>query len=411
MNSNSNEKPLMGTPRPLSKDQFHSLRDKVVKESPKLYRQKILSDPNTPLSKNFNGNVLNFARINLPQFNNDARPQTVPNTPFQSEEIYRNPLKASSSSTMAQPVYKGSKLISETLPDTEDVTKVKIGTTIESSSPELGNFENPILGKLVKRSISKEFEIQKIIINVISIALFNLLSKFSILFINHSKVGRRFHLFYSNVIQSCLNNFWNVDGMKKIYFFWIKVNYNYFNNKLSFHLTAEHLIHGFYLLVAYNIILSMWKLFMTINMNDINLNEKQRTLLGLNAASITQQNHATPIMKPHIVKTVPSKSSKVQPSQSVPSTPLIFKSLKTPMKSRQEKIKLESTKFNKLNAFGDNLQRNTILNNHLNFKGMSNGNIVSTTYSAPATTVRNKGYIPSSKYSYMMNSPSPSKKI
>ncbi|KAF4005301.1 hypothetical protein FOB22_001972 [Saccharomyces cerevisiae] len=127
-----------------------------------------------------------------------------------------------------------------------------------------------------------------------------------------------------------------------------------------------------------------------------------------NHLSILGCSHNTPTTYPlprpakwHRTKThIPQTNLKNHPAY-------LFKGLETPLKARQremaeEQTKLQSQSLHTKNVFGT-LQRHSGISSTLVSANNDNN--------SPHTPVTRKGYIPSSKYAYMMNSQSPRGKI
>ncbi|AJV64943.1 Pom34p [Saccharomyces cerevisiae YJM1527] len=281
------------------------------------------------------------------------------------------------------------------LPDTDS----KPSSQSQNDTPmfKLGNFESPVLKELSRRTVNKEMETQRIMTNVIAFAFWNLLVKFIKFFWNNTHVGRQFCNRLSRIHLYMLT-FHTVKKANIIYhttFSW---------------LNAELLDYLFHLLISLNILFSLWKLLSTVKVSDLNLTERQKKLLGVDMQSSVdtglQPQH------PHYVST--SKTSQMAQNKThIPQTNLknhpayLFKGLETPLKARQremaeEQTKLQSQSLHTKNVFGT-LQRHSGISSTL--VSASNDN------NSPHTPVTRKGYIPSSKYAYMMNSQSPRGKI
>lgn len=312
--------------RPVSREQFRSLRQKMVKESPGLYRNKVLSDPSL--------------RTTL-------QSKSAPLIPNHREEI---------------------------------AEKDEVEETNDESS--LGNFESPVLRQLASRTVNKELETQIIVTNLITLSIWDLVTKFSKIFLDYSPIGRR-------VLEFVHERFW-----KWKLGIWV---YKFHRERptLARLMTWSSLDTLLHIVVAYNVVASLWRLFSRVKVDDLNLTKSQKELLGLDSL---QSASAPTISKPHVIldqgKPVAKPDELRESGESVPATPYLFKSLETPLKAKQreqrQQIDLQrqglGTTVSKINAFGSNFNK------------------------IESTSGLN-GYIPSSKYAYMMSSPSPRKRM
>ncbi|CAI4034957.1 hypothetical protein SMKI_12G0940 [Saccharomyces mikatae IFO 1815] len=285
--------------------------------------------------------------------------------------------------------------MSELLPDTD--SKPSLQTQNDTPVFKLGNFESPVLKELSRRTVNKEAETQRIITNAIAFAVWNLLVKFIRFFRENTHIGTqicnsvtRIHLY--------LLTFHAVKRANIIYY-----------STFSW-LTTELVDYLFHLLILLNILFSLWKLLSTVNVSDLNLTNRQKKLLGVDIQSSVdrglqpQEPHCLSASMAHKLsqnKThIPQTSSKNHPT-------FLFKGLETPLKARQKETAEEQTKQKSYSAHLKNvsgtLQRDSSVSGTL--LGASTYN------SSPHTPAARKGYIPSSKYAYMMNSQSPRGKI
>lgn len=401
--------------RPISMEQFHSLREKMVKESPKLYKNQMLSDP--------------AKRSEMA-----SKSQSVPVTPKNSSifgsrqpapvglngnENYRGTFNSSS-------VGKGEDM--QILESENDRLDRPGDSMVDPNIIELGSFESPILRKLASRTVNKEMETQTIVVNLVILAIWNLFAKFLKIFILHARYGKELAAFFHRT-------FWGWQTALSVLKWYHKhpriadwVNWSNF----------DLLLHS---IVTYNVIISLWRLFSKVKVDDLNLTKSQRELLGLSsnddkkAAAAAYQTSSSTIEKPHVIlnNQKGSLSQASSNSQTVPSTPFLFKSLETPLKAKameqqqqqqQQQINLQrqaqSAFVSKVNAFGSlrsNMMMNkngkhSINNNNTNTNTNKNTFTPTATTSAPLPTpVGRTGYIPSNKYAYMMNSPSPRKRM
>ncbi|CAI4045763.1 hypothetical protein SKDZ_12G0740 [Saccharomyces kudriavzevii ZP591] len=288
--------------------------------------------------------------------------------------------------------------VSELLPDTHNETS----SQTQNITPmfKLGNFESPVLKELSRRTVNKELETQRIMTSAIAFALWNLLMKFIRFFRDNTHVGTQFCNRLSR-IHLYLLTFHAVKQVNIIYY-----------STFSW-LTAELVDYLFQLAISLNILFSLWKLLSTVNVSDLNLTRKQRRLLGVDIQPLV--NDGLQPQQPHYVST--SRTNKpVQNQTHIPRTSTknhpayLFRGLETPLKARQretaaERANLYSHSALTKNVFG-NLQRDDGTSNTL-LGAYSNNN----DSNSPHTPVTRKGYIPSSKYAYMMNSQTPRGKI
>lgn len=324
--------------RPVTRDQFYSLRQKMVRESPGLYRSKVLSDPSLAVG-------------------------------LQSRSA---------------PVTPAGRKTGELAVDGSRETHAKQSSREEvGDGSALGNFESPVLGKLASRTVNKELETQVIVTNLIALAIWDLVTKFSKIFLDYSPVGRR-------VLQFAQERFWKWKLGIWIY------RLHRAHPRLASRLSLASLDTLLHLVVAYNVVASLWRLFARVKVDDLHLTTSQKELLGLDP--MEPVGRATS-RKPHVIldqgKPVPKPEELRESGEAVSATPFLFKSLETPLKAKQreqrQQIDLQrqgqDTSVSKVNAFGSNFNK------------------------IDSTPVGPSGYIPSSKYAYMMSSPSPRKRM
>lgn len=171
----------------------------------------------------------------------------------------------------------------------------------------------------------------------------------------------------------------------------------------------------FHLVVIINVLFSLWRLSSKVKTEDLHLNETQRQLLGVgdqSKDSAHTEMHRKSAKEPSS-ELVSSKESNTTPPEP-PNTPFLFKSLETPMRLKQKQEAVadvtQSAVVNRVNAFGlsqSSFNNNKIRSNTRNFSKPDTGLFPTSLMSTP---VSKTGYIPSSKYTYMMNSPTPRKK-
>ena len=178
-------------------------------------------------------------------------------------------------------------------------------------------------------------------------------------------------------------------------------------------LTAELVDYLCQLVISLNILFSLWKLLSTVKVADLSLTKRQRKLLGVDTPSSDDNElpHRAQ-QQPHYVPTAKAQTAtqdKTHIPQTSPNHPAyLFKGLETPLKTRQretaDQAKSQPHSLLTNNVFGS-LQRGQATSSTL-LRTVNNS-----TSDSPHTPVIRKGYIPSSKYAYMMNSQTPRKKI
>ncbi|QLQ81086.1 hypothetical protein HG537_0E04410 [Torulaspora globosa] len=347
--------------RPITREQFHSLRQKMVKESPRLYRNKILSDPSETRRTTTKSYVRETVRDNVVELN--------------------------------------SRQLGELNSDLIRGDEKSVSEMASFSGAEPGNYENPVLNKLASRTVNKEMETQIIVTNLIVLAIWDLFTKFLKIFVDYSHLGK--------VIVSVAQE--RVSKLKLgIWIYRLNRDFPWLVKRLSW----SNLDTVFHLIVAYNVLGSLWRLFSKVRVSDLNLNSSQRELLGLQSNDVFQDSHASSSSnkKPHVIldqnKRVPRDKEDGE-TTSVPATPFLFKSLETPLKAKQREQnqqqqrtqldlqrQAQSASVSKVNAFGSNFDR-----------------IESRPVPWTTSQIGPAGYIPSSKYAYMMSSPSPRKRM
>lgn len=282
---------------------------------------------------------------------------------------------------------------------------------------ELGNFENPVLGKLAKRTVNKEYETQTIVVNLIALAIWDLISKFYTLFIDNTTYGEKIVGYLQGKL---LRN--HLVTWKR----YLQIHYPFFSDWINW----SNLDTLFHLIVVYNVLVSIWRLFSKVKVDDLELTQSQKELLGLDVNSKRNSiiRPSSTITKPRVildpriskVGTDPASSSTaVSEAASVSGTPYLFKSLETPLKRRQKEQQQQQRQHQQNQR---EQQQNQQINLHrhaqsafvskVNAFGSLRNNFVGTTNSnGSQTPVERTGYIPSNKYAYMINSPCPRKKM
>ncbi|EDO19029.1 hypothetical protein Kpol_2002p101 [Vanderwaltozyma polyspora DSM 70294] len=407
---NTDNKTFSTPLRPLSNEQIHSLREKISKESPSLYRNKVLTDP----IKSYRHELINNGS------GNQGTPSSKLRNLFQNVNIDKDYLihqqenlkqRGNNGVNHAPSKEKTNNFNSNDLLNEDE--NLQLSTIMESSNLQkeqlLGNYENPILSKLSQRTVNKELELQKVIFNVIFLTLGNLSSKFFNFFINHTKFGKlllnQLKINDSKKIVGHINPTISNDN-KFLYYlkFCVTSQQKYFPF-INFE-NVKFLIQS---ILIVNIIISLWNLTETVKTDDLKLNDKQKQLLGLNSQKKNSKDKHT--SKPHLVYTNQknliqqqsqnningnSSANKNSSNKPTPPTPFLFKSLETPLKFK-DRNEPKSVMVNQVDAFG---------NPRKNF--LSSNVAVKTPASAPPSS---SGYIPSNRYAYLMDSPSPRKRL
>lgn len=357
----------LATPsRPISREQFTSLRRRVAKDSPKLYKNRVLSGPDEQVN----------VRTNQDKSSHNLT--KVASVATKSTEI-KSPPSSSQVSTPAP----------------------------TSTSNEIGSFENPVLHTLAQRTVNKEWETQRLVVNIIAWAIWDLLSKFCSTLAKHSKFGKELVSWINRELMQRNNN-----SNSSIFGFFHQI-YNRYPS-LWKKLNWSNINFIFHLVVIINVFFSLKRLISKVKTDDLPLNENQRQLLGV----ADQSNDSTVFQESaKDSELVPSKESDTT-SPEPPNTPFLFKSLDTPMKLRQKQERnsitskdvTPSASVGRVNAFG--LSQSALNNRiHQSARNISNSGASLFPSSLAATPAGKTGYIPSSKYTYMMNSPTPRKKV
>ncbi|AGO09832.1 AaceriAAL159Cp [[Ashbya] aceris (nom. inval.)] len=370
--------------RPISREQFQSMREKAVKLSPELYRTRILSDPT------------------VNKFPLRAQGALAANV-FERGES--QPIEAVTPPVTQVSAVPVAAQDDDLLPEQEVATATGMaagmrmetvsGSCDPSSAKPLGNYENPALAAFTRRVVNKEQEIKRIIANVWTLLIWNLVYKFLGLFLHSCRTGRFIyqtisHFFYANVVFK-LNPHARLDsGWLR---FW----------------TLEHINHLIHMMLLINIALSLYMLLVKaqhITVSDLGLNERQKELLGVSASGDTQSSIIEDAVNPrpllHRVSSKGSVTEHILPSDAAQPQPFLFKSLQTPLRS--SKGQPSST------ALQSELPYTGRAREHL-FPAASP--LLSQKLAAPAVPANRpgSGYIPSSKYAYMMDSPSARKRL
>lgn len=271
---------------------------------------------------------------------------------------------------------------------------------------EIGSFENPVLQTLANRTVNKELETQRLVVNIVSLAIWDLLNKISNTLATHSSWGKQFMALLAREMTK--------SGIRKT------VTHLYSKYPRLFEeINWKNLNLTFHIIVIVNVVISLWRLFAKVKTDDLKLTESQKKLLGVEekGKDISREDQTA-------IEELRSAEQSTRSPPQPPNTPFLFKSLETPMKTKRRELteepqrKTQSAGAKKSNAFGTlegALPRgsNGSLNTRLFAPSMTNsagplGTAAAQNFSTP---VRRTGYIPSSKYTYMMNSPSPRKRV
>ena len=269
---------------------------------------------------------------------------------------------------------------------------------------KLGNFENPVLEKLVKRSINKELEFRKLVVNIVSLSLWNLTVKFTNYFINYTDMGQEL-LLQLRVYMLALIRKLNQSGITLLKY----QNWAVLSASLC---DFEHINLVVHLVVLYNLLVASWRLFSSIKTSDLNLNSKQRRLLGLDPIDQSASSMET---KNHWGARNSGGYRRVNKVAELPRTPFLFKQSNLPdsmdipevseivdggdIKPRKDTFGTGQQSAISLigNHNGSNGSLNSDVNRDVGFSGYMGNKTQRTGY--------NVGYIPSEKYTYMMGSP------
>lgn len=357
MNSSTVPRKMFSTPvKPVTQERFASVREKVVRESPYLYKSKILSSP-----------VKDGKRVS----------KSVGGTPLARPTVFQKSRPTSSESTSNETEAKGT-VASE---NTENV---------------LGGFENPVLAQYSCRIVNKELETRKIISNLLAVLVWNLALKFLSLYLDHTLHGAGFSKRVTKWVQETL-------------VYRINPYADFEHSRWARLITLANVSHIFHLIIFYNVTVSLWRLLVksqNVKIDDLHLNQRQKQLLGL--SDQTQTSSALPrVMLAASPQEPLSKPTSLASSPRKASAPpvFLFKSLQTPLKSKEraaaaERAGVRSERAPKINAFGD-LRSSVLKKSSLTPSHVSSGLL--------PTAMNRTGYIPSSKYAYMRDSPSPRK--
>lgn len=358
--------------RPISSEQFQSLRQRMVKESPYLYRNKVLSDP----GKKFNSLLKD-------------------DSAYEREYV---PLEDERLNTKLSP---------------NEIALKKN----EEMTEDLGNFENPVLGKLAERTVNKEYETHTIVVNLVALAIWDLLIKFYKLFIDYTRYGERLVCYLQDEL---IRN--HLMGWRR----YLQMNFPFLLKWINW----SNVDTIFHLIVVYNVILSLWRLFSKVRVDDLNLTEAQKELLGLDTLvnpEISRRDfiiqRPSTVTKPHVILDSRANEKNGGPAEAVSSsngstianTPYLFKSLETPLKKKQkeqQQAQLQAQKNQQHQQLNLHRHAQSAFVSKVNAFGSLRNNIVGpNNFGGVQTPEGRTGYIPSNKYAYMVNSPCPRRKM
>ncbi|SCV03520.1 LAMI_0H08812g1_1 [Lachancea mirantina] len=341
--------------------QLASLREKVVKESPALYKNKVLSSP--------------LGSVGLQQPSAFGRSGTPALSPAVPQTATIPAANAAATETVSP------------LDHAED-------SDLYQQQMRLGKFENPVLDSFSSRIVNKELESRRIIYNAIGLLVWNLALKYYQLFLYRTDTG--------GYIMHRIESFCTRHATVRI---GPQINLN--TTEWLAYVTLDNVSHLLRLVMLFNIVVSLWKLLIkaqSIKIDDLHLNQKQKQLLGLIDTPSNSKILPRVMLSSSESRPVPELLEVKKP----PAHPFLFKSLRTPLKARNSLVnndKQSASAFvDKVNAFG-NLQRASDAQT-------STPVPVTSAATVPVTApVNRSGYIPSSKYLYMMDSPSPRKRM
>lgn len=295
------------TPRKrLETDRLETLRAKIVKESSNLYKLPTTSPTRTSIPK------LNNIPISSPS--------------LKQEELNREHVKVARRS------------------------KLGLGGKSNDTLPAI-EWEHPELIKIEKRTINKELETKRVLINILL-------------------------LLSSKLVYNFLELI-----LKKLIDLNVEINFNF-----------KNLLYGFQLLFLWNIVNGLYKVLKPQDQfTDLSLTPHQRELLGLPQVPITTTSDL-PVVKNRLIKNIP-ESTKVEPVEhsEVKTSPENVKRINTPIASPMAS---PSKSFSPRKIQSPTKQQSTSVQPK-SLTTLKKQEITST-----------PTYIPSPKYYYRMDSPS-----
>ena len=368
--------------RSISPEQLHSIRQRLVTDTPKLYKENVLSYPDLQPSQEHSFGSSHLGK----QSAVEPTPHKDPSFHLQNLSIHDSTFRSNN-----QESHRPEQV--EELPADEP----------SSLDTKLGDFENPALQKLLARSVNKEQEFGTFVTNIISLSLWNLLSNFVKLFVSQTATEKQLRVQLYKKIN-------RVDWLHNI---WTNEYFTYVCDTV----TWNRVNCAFHLLICFNLVLSVWRLLSNGRTTDLHLTAKQRELLGLKGGRGHSNHHgsnvsrsSTDMHKPHIIHT--RRSTDPQDSRSLPDqqeTPFLFKSLKTPNRVKQTEtpvLPYAQPKFQQSVQFGG---RSSVFGDAQRTGAGYNNNAATNQLRQPTTQFQqqgNKAYVASPRYSYIMNSPS-----
>ncbi|KAL3230481.1 hypothetical protein RNJ44_00930 [Nakaseomyces bracarensis] len=341
--------------RPLSREQFHSLRERVVRETPRMYKSTGTTEP-----------------------------RSVGKTPI--------PLKAPAT---APPV----TITTSAITPTAKATPLLQDPLVNMSEHEL-MYESPVLETLASQSVNKGLEIQRVVVNLIAYAVWNLVLNFGSFYLTHTASGR------------ALRDEWlTVDRLVVLLHI---PRYPALLSLLHNYISMEYVRHMFTLLVIYNVMSSILRLVKRVNSRELKLSERQKMLLGFSEQNGTNTKKPHSVLKQNIQKDkIPAPTASTEaPAAVSPPPPYLFKTMESPMKKKMEQSGRPSSLFTSNNTNRSNAFSSSMVPSN-NTKSVSFEPTIEytrrTSVISTSTSMNGAGYIPSNKYAYMMNTPSPRK--
>lgn len=382
--------------RPLSQREFQSLREKAVKESPILYKHKVLTNPTEVRSTTTGSRSLHSTPV-------------CARSIFTREERLKDHNLAEDIKRSHEPKVTSGGIVGDGKDDNgrinfkngidRDVLEFESSADMKETAEWdqlLGSFENPALSKFTTRMVNKELEMRKLISNVLAMLCWNLLNKAVVTFFYSTQKGAQLRqeileMFLKYAVYK-VNPHVNVDSI------WLSITrWN----------TISQLLHYVFL---FNIIVCLWKLLFksqSIDVSDLKLNDRQKQLLGIVETPGNIETSSKLSSKTISTRNVPLKEDDIKPPR-----PFLFKTLESPAKAPQTVPKAVpsvrfSTELGMRNSVGPagSVGIGTSLLKRPDTTPTPSSNIARLRQSG------RPGYIPSSRYTYMMESPTSTKKV
>lgn len=385
----------------LSSDKFNYVKETIINNSPKKFS-------NSGKKNRFNN--ININKLPQKDAYNSKMTSILQDNVLQKNNIHDNPN-----------IYYNNNNNNNILLDTNTPPLASNASTTDDmllngdhkfSFDDNISYENPILDEVYSKTINKEFYFQSIVLNFIILLILPLIINFSTFFIQHTKLGHKLFLLPKDFTNITINY-----NNKINFSFNIRYDINY--KKISSFFKIFLWSKNFYL---------FYKIFIQYyNFNYLNLNNNQSHLLGLlndnnnnNLKEKSRINKDKKYRRKNNNNNNNSNNNIINSSTVSPSNSFIFKNLKSPMKQNNNvqsydnnsnintNTSIKQQQF-PLNSFTSNFQNN---NNNNNNPLNSFFNPISTTTPPPTTNNNILGdsnannYIPSSKYNYMINTPS-----